>query len=331
MCPDHPESAPPSPRRDGGPSLLADLGGTNARFALVEEDGAIRHEAVLRVASHPSLASAIGAYLDQVEPERPPREAALAIACPIRGDWVEMTNHAWAFSIRELKDALAFRRLEVINDFSAQALAIPHLTPDDVVQIGKGDRLMDYPIGVLGPGTGLGVGSLIPTKTGWRAIPGEGGHVTMAPIDDRQSAVLAHLRRRYAHVSAERVLSGMGLVNLYETLATLDGIDAPVREPAAITEAALAGSDRQCREAVDMFCAMLGTVAGNLALTLGTFGGVFIAGGIAPRLGQHFIDSSFRESFLAKGRFHGYLDQVYTGLVVNRTPAFLGLRGVLQE
>jgi glucokinase len=311
------------------PAIVADLGATNARFALLDEDG-VSHVEILRVSDHPSLASATGAYLDIIDPEKPPRLSAIAIASPITGDYVEMTNHAWSFSIDELRNQLAFDRLEVINDFTAVALAVPRLKPTDVHKIGGGEPVANAPIGIIGPGTGLGVSGLVYGRNHWHPLAGEGGHVTLPAVTPRESQVVERLRQRFTHVSAERVLSGMGLTNLYETLAALDGEDAPSREPREVTEAALAGGDDHCVEAVEMFCALLGTVAGNLALTLGSRGGIYIAGGISPKLGRLFLDSEFRERFEAKGRFRDYLEAIPTYLITHPTPAFYGLKYVLE-
>ena len=312
------------------PALIADLGATNARFALVDEDG-IDAPMALRCAAYPDLFSAASAYLEQVAPPVAPDRGAIAIACPISGDYVEMTNHAWSFSIAELTGKLGMRHLEVVNDFTAQALAIGHLTEADRHQIGPGEPEPGGAIAVLGPGTGLGVSGLIPAGDSWAPITGEGGHVTMSAVNDREGDVMRRLRMRFNHVSAERVLSGMGLTNLYETLAAIDGADVPQRDPREVSEAALAHAEEHAVEAVEMFCAMLGTVAGNLALTLGSTGGVYIAGGIAPKLGEMFLNSEFRERFEAKGRFRDYLAPIPTYLVTHPTPAFLGLRSILDE
>jgi len=311
-------------------ALVADLGATNARFALVGPDG-VHDPDVLRCADHPTLVDAARAYLGSVGLSRAPADAAIAVASPIKGDAVKMTNHAWAFTISGLKDALDLDRLEVVNDFTAQALAVPHLTDKDRRQVGDGTPLPDYPIGIIGPGTGLGVSGLVPTRERWQALAAEGGHVTLPAVTDREAEAIARLRQRFTHVSAERCLSGMGLANLYETLAAIDGLDARAREPRDVSEAARAGGDPHCVEASEMFCAMLGTVAGNLALTLGAFGGIYIAGGIVPKLGEMFDRSPFRERFVAKGRFRDYLDQVPTYVVTHPTPAFLGLKAVLDR
>jgi glucokinase len=312
------------------PALVADLGATNARFARLK-DGTVDQVRVLRVADYPSLVSAMGAYLDKIGCGEPPRAAAVAIASPIVGDRVEMTNHAWSFSISELKAQMALRRLEVINDFTAQALSLPHLSDQDVRKIGGGEPRGEQPLAILGPGTGLGVSGLIPSRDAWIPVTGEGGHVTMSPVDAREEAVIARLRQRFHHVSAERVLSGMGLANLYETLYALDGEDAPPREPKEVSEAARSGADPHASEALAMFAAMLGTVAGNLALTLGALGGVYVGGGIVPSLGDLFDDALFRERFEAKGRFKRYLQSIPTYVITRPHPAFLGLKHVLER
>ncbi len=313
------------------PALVADLGATNARFALAGPDG-FHDTLILPCAGYPSLAAAARAYLDQIKPARAPRVAAMAIASPITGDFISMTNAAWSFSTRELGRELGFDRIEIINDFTAVAMAIPLLGEADREQIGGGLPVPDLPIGVLGAGTGLGVSGLVRGGGRWTALAGEGGHVTMAAADEREAAVLHRLRLRFSHVSAERVLCGIGLANLYETLAALNGqTDAPTREPHEITAAALGRIDPLCVETVAMFCAMLGTVSGNLALTLGARGGVYIAGGIVPRFGSLFAESAFRERFEAKGRMRVYLEPIPTFVVTHPLPAFLGLRAVLEQ
>ena len=240
-----------------------------------------------------------------------------------------MTNHPWSFSIAALKARFGFERLEVINDFTAQALALPRLGADERMAVGGGTAAAGAPLAVLGPGSGLGVSGLVPCAAGWVALTGEGGHATMSPASDRESAVLDHMRRRFDHVSAERVLSGPGIVNLYNTLAEIDAIPSKGYTAAQITDLAMRGEDPVCVEATAMFCAMLGTVAGNLALTLGARGGLFIAGGIVPRLGHYFADSPFRARFQAKGRFEPYLAAIPTYVVTHPLAAFLGCAALL--
>ena len=232
----------------------------------------------------------------------PPQEAALAVASPVTGDEVTLTNHPWSFSIAGLKRQLRARAARRHQRFHRQRARRAALRPEDRQPVGGGAASEGTPIGVLGPGTGLGVSGLVPTPQGFVALASEGGHATLAPADARESAVLDRMRQRFDHVSAERVLSGPGLVTLYTTLAEIDGVPAGPFTPAQIADRAIGESEPLVRDALAMFCAMLGTVAGDLALTLGARGGVYIAGGIVPRLGARFAESAFRERFEAKGR-----------------------------
>jgi glucokinase len=308
--------------------LVGDIGATNARFALVDGKGEVVRTRVLACSDYPRLEDAIDDYL-RTEGVGRPRAAALAVASPVTGDHIAFTNNPWQFSIADLRQSLALERLEVVNDFTANALAVTRLSPRDRRQVGGGSPIAASPIGVLGPGSGLGVSGLVPAGGTWIPLAGEGGHATMPASSDREGAVLRLMRHRFDHVSAERVLSGPGLVNLYAALAELDGVPAAGYTPAQITDPAVGASDRRCREATEMFSAMLGTVAGNLALTLGARGGVYIAGGIVPKLGPVFDMSPFRARFEAKGRFRDYLAAIPTYVVTNPVPAFLGLAGLL--
>jgi len=305
------------------PALVADIGATNARFALVEH-GTIGRQRTFEGRDFPAFEEALAAYLaaEQVRPDA----AAIAVACPVIGDAIRFTNSPWRFGIGALGARFGFGRLLVLNDFEANALAIPFLAAGDVVKVGEGEPVDGAPAAILGPGSGLGVAGLVRAPGGaWIALPGEGGHATMPAIDEREAAVLAKLRVRFGHVSAERVLSGPGLVNLYNAIAELEGAAPGTMRPAEVAEA----EDSISLEAVDMFCAMLGTLAGNVALTLGARGGVYIAGGIAPKLRERFLRSAFRERFLAKGRFRDYLARIPTMMVIHPVPAFVGLAGLL--
>lgn len=317
-------------------SFIADVGATNARFALLGIKGEIEGVRVLPCEDYASIEDAIEAYLGE-EPQltqlrrQRPQAAALAIAGPVTGEQVALTNHPWSFSIGELRRRLAVDRLLVVNDFTAVAAAIPHLKPNDRSAVGGGSAVAGAPIGVLGPGSGLGVSGLIPLGDRWFALSGEGGHGTMAPATVRESIVLDHMRRRFGHVSAERVLSGPGLVNLYNTLAEIDGVPAESYSPAQIADPQIGEQEPHCREAVDMFCAMLGTIASNLALMLGARGGVYIAGGIVPKLGSLFVASKFRDRFEDKGRMRPFLTGIPTYVITYPFPAFLGLVALLTE
>lgn len=308
------------------PFLIADIGGTNARFALVGPSGAPYHEQVLRCADYPTLQDAASTYLKIQDLVGKVQVATFAVASPVTGDLIRMTNLAWEFSIKAVAHDLGLARLDLINDFTAVALGIPELGPDDYTQVGEGEPVTGSPIAVLGPGSGLGVSALVPDSAGhFTALATEGGHVTMAPITDRESAVLSQLRKQFEHVSAERLVCGPGLVNLYETLCFLDGVEAEKLSAAEISDRAVGKRDAICVEALDMFCAMLGAVAGNLALSLGSRGGVYIAGGIIPRFLTWFTHSRFRKRFVEKGRMRSFLGPIPTYVVTHPYPAFLGL------
>jgi len=322
------------PRSQAALALVADVGATNARFALIGADGRILRVRVLACEDYPSIQAAIAVYLADALANTGSNRlhaAALAIAGPVTDDQVALTNHPWSFSVEQLRRHLAIDRLVVVNDFAAVAIAIPALPRNARYQIGGGKALAMAPIGVLGPGSGLGVGGIVPTQGSCLPISGEGGHVTMAPATVREAAVLDRMRVRFDHVSAERVLSGPGLVNLYNTLAEIDGVPASFHTAAQITEIGIAGQERHCREAVEMFSAMLGTVAGNLALTFGARGGIYIAGGIVPKFGAAFAASSFRSRFEDKGRMRPYLARIPTYVITEPIPAFKGLAALLAD
>jgi len=311
--------------------LIGDIGATNARFALVHPNGSTTPARIYALNDDPSVSDAIEKYLAEELPPAKPRQAVLAVASPITGDQVTLTNHAWTFSIEGLRRHIGLERLRVINDFAANALAIPHLGESDRIQIGVGTPVSDAPIALIGPGTGLGVSALVPTAAGAVPIPGEGGHTTMPPANAQESAVLDIMRKRYDHVSAERVLSGPGLVNLYNTLCELSAVPAAAFAPAQITSRRIWDEDPRAREATAMFCAMLGTVAGNLALTLGARGGIYIAGGIVPKLDRFFAQSEFRARFESKGRLRGYLATIPTYVIIRPLPALLGTTSLLKQ
>ncbi|WP_342133293.1 glucokinase [Hydrogenophaga sp. OTU3427] len=312
------------------PRLLADIGGTNARFAWQAHAGAaIEDQITLPCANYPTVEAAVRDYLGRIRRE-PPQVCGMAIANPVVGDQVRMTNHHWSFSISALREALGWRRLEVLNDFTALALALPHLGADELHMIGGGAALPGAAIGLLGPGTGLGVSGLLPDgRGGWVPLQGEGGHVSLAPVGAREQWVVRALHERHGHASAERAVSGMGLVAIHHALCQADGVKPPEPWSAAdVTAAALAGGDTRCQEALSMMCAFLGSVAGNLALTLGAKGGIYIGGGIVPRLGAWFARSPFRERFEAKGRFQPYLAEIPTWVIQSQHPP--ALRGAAE-
>lgn len=317
------------------PRLLADIGGTNARFALETGPGQIGHVIVLPCADYPSLTQALGAYLALPDVAAAGgalmREAGIAIASAVDGDCVRMTNHHWEFSIAAMRTECGLRTLSVVNDFTALARALPLLSDADKCQIGGGVAREHGALGLIGPGTGLGVSGLIASKDGWVALQSQGGHVSFSPVDDTEIAILQFAHTEFSHVSAERLLSGAGMVLIYRALAQRAGITAEALAVPEIMRRALAGESALCDQAVETFCKMLGTVAGNLAVTLGAIGGIYIGGGIVPRMGERFARSGFRARFEQKGRFGAYLAQVPTYVVQARYPALLGVSAMLSE
>ena len=313
--------------------FIADVGGTWARFGLVGADGTVGRIAVRECREYVGFAESAADYLQGLGPAAPrPRRAAVAVACPVMGDRVTLTNHPWSFSIEETRSRFGFDTLAVVNDFSAVARGIPHLGNGDLVQVGGGRPVAGAALAVLGPGTGLGVSGLIPAGDGgWAILEGEGGHVTMSAADAREMEVLAVLAREFGHVSAERVLSGPGLVNLYSALCRVDG-DAPERAPTSheVMARGLARTSSRCREALKLAAGMLGAFAANLALTLGARGGVYVGGGIVPRHAAAFARSGFRRRFEDKGRFSEYLSAIPTYVVLHEFPAFLGLASLVR-
>lgn len=302
------------------PVLIADIGGTHARCALAAASGEPQAVRIYACADFAALSPLLTTYLDTLSPADRPRRAVLALAAPIRGEHFVMINRGWRDSIPALRDALGLDRLEVMNDFAALAHALPALEPADLVAVGGGTADPAAPRVVLGPGTGLGVASLVPLPDGsWRALPGEGGHVTLAAQDEAEERVIALARRRFGHCSAERLLSGAGLSFLHAALH-----DLPALPPERIGEQALAG-EATAGTTLATFFRLLGTVAGDTALTLGAAGGVYIAGGIVPRYREAFLASGFRERFEAKGRYRDYLRAIPTWLVVAAQPTLTGL------
>jgi glucokinase len=320
----------------GLPWLVADVGGTNARFGwMADPKQGVEHVRQFAVADHAGPAHAAAAYLDALGRELgrtppTPRRAALAVATAVDGDAVSFTNSQWSFSRGALRQALGVRELCVLNDFEALALSLPRLQAHQLRPHGARPRAQGT-LAVIGPGTGLGVAGVVQTATGWQALPGEGGHATLAATDDFEAAVLQHVRRSFAHVSAERLLSGIGLPTLHEAVAAVRGERADPLAAPQIVEQAVAGTDAACARTIDAFCALLGSFAGSVALTLGSRGGVFIGGGIVPRLGELFFASRFRERFEAKGRFQAYLQAIPTALITDTQAALTGAAASLEQ
>ena len=325
------DSRDPLPRLTPGyPRLLGDIGGTNARFGLaLLAGGAISHVQVLPCADHASLQDAVLHYLQLVDMPMPP-VAAFGMANPVTSDTVSMTNHHWRFSINALRHDLGLQRLVVLNDFTALALALPALPSQSLRQVGGGTGVANSAIGLVGAGTGLGVSGLLPHGAGtWLPLSGEGGHVSLAAQNALEFDVIHHFQQRFDHVSAERVLCGQGLVDLCHSLHAIAGAPTNLllQTPADVLDNDQPGS--LAAQALDMFCGFLGSVAGDLALTLGARGGLFIGGGIVPRLSPaRFAASPFRARFEAKGRFADYLQAIPVWVI--DSPVSPALQGASQ-
>ena len=308
-------------------TLLGDIGGTTARFAALTGDvlGPVDH---LPVSQYPSLIAAIRGFFDRHGERGAIGAAVLGVAGPIESGRCTLINSQWVIDAAELHAACGFKSVHLINDFEAVAYSLPHLRASDVKPLAGGKTPLGESMAVLGPGTGLGMAGMVHRGDRMTIIPTEGGHTTLPGTTPREDAVISHLRARFGHASAERALSGPGLENLYAAVAAIDGVFVPDRTAAEITQLALDRTCPVCMSAVHMFCAMLGTVAGNLALTFRARGGVYIAGGIAPRIVDVLPRSDFHARFMAKGRFRPYLERIPVAVIVNPDSAFLGLKAL---
>jgi glucokinase len=304
--------------------LVGDVGGTNARFALVDGEGHVRNPRTFPAADYDSITAVIGEYLETTAGRKRPPRAVIAVAGPVLDGEIEFTNLDWQISEGDLLAHFEFEAVKLVNDFAAQALACPLLEADALRPLGPTVRPgSDCPIVVLGAGTGFGVAGLARTDRGDVAVATEGGHAGFAPSDDIEMEVWRRLRDRYGRVSIERLLSGPGLFELYNTLGAIHGTEATLPDQKAVLEAGVAG-DPLATETLDRFCGILGSVAGDLALTFGARGGVFISGGIAPRMAERLASGGFRARFEDKGRLTPYLQQIPTSLVLHPYPAIVG-------
>jgi glucokinase len=307
--------------------LIADIGATNTRCALLDAQGRIARSATFQNNAFGQLEEVLRQFLDDAAGAAPER-AALAIAAPVSGDDIAMTNIGWHYSQTELRQALRLRQLLALNDFEALAHALPRLKAGDCHPVGGGQALAGATLAVLGPGSGLGVATAAAHGDGWTAVGGEGGHVSIPAMTATEVALIADHGDASGHCSAETLLSGPGLVRIHATVARLAGLKIDIPTPAEITASALQG-DETAIHTYDVFFALLGTVAGNLALTVGARGGIYIAGGIVPRVLKAFAGSTFRERFVAKGRYRAYLDAIPTAVITADVPAFIGLKALL--
>jgi glucokinase len=315
------------------PRLIADIGGTFARFALEVAPHVFEQTESLRCEDFADFHAAITAYLAGLKgvAHGDIKQAAVAIANPVAGDQVRMTNYHWQFSIEQMRQRLNFDNLVVVNDFTALAMAVPTLTSQQRRQFGGGAAIPRSMIGLIGAGTGLGVSGLIPADDGWIALGTEGGHTSFSPHDEREIAILQYAWRTHKHVSFERLTSGSGIELIFRALTDRAGLPERTLDAPEITRLALEGSDPLCKETIDVFCAILGTAAANLAVSQGAFGGIYIGGGIVPRLGLYFDQSPFRERFEDKGRFTDYMKGIPTFVITATNATLLGAAVILSS
>ncbi|AZP36313.1 Glucokinase [Candidatus Annandia adelgestsuga] len=302
--------------------LVGDVGGTNIRLALYNnKKGNIKNIKFFLTSNFKNLETVINIYLKN---NNKIKHGCIAIACPINNDWVKMTNNNWAFSINKLKINLKFKTLKIINDFIAISMSIPMLNKKDLIKFGGKKSIKKKPIVVYGAGTGLGVAHLIYINKQWISLPGEGGHVDFAPNSKEELLILDILRSEIGHVSMERILSGKGLINLYKTIMKINNKKIKKLNPEDISKKAIFNKCIYCKKTLSLFCTIMGRFGGNLALTLNTFGGVYIAGGIVPKFLNFFKSSDFRIAFEDKGRFKNYIKNIPVYMIINKQPGLLG-------
>lgn len=323
--------------------LIADIGGTNARFALTPirkieggqglqlTESDLIEPTALNGAEYDTILDAVEAYLAGPAKDYPrPEHSVMAIACPTDQDQITMTNHTWSFKVSELKAALNFKSLKFINDYNALANAIPQLDDAGLIKIGPGEAAKGKPIAVTGPGTGLGLAALAFSDIGPVTLETEGGHSHFAPTNAVEIDILKFLLTKHERVSNERLISGMGLENIYKALSFLAGEEKSLTAP-EISKAGVDKTDDLCEQALAHFCAIFGNYAGDVALSLGAKGGVYITGGIIPRFIEYFRSSEFRARFEAKARLSGFVQTIPTYVVVSDQPGLLGSAAVLNH
>ncbi|PKG37608.1 glucokinase [Psychromonas sp. Urea-02u-13] len=311
-------------------SVVADVGGTNIRLAVCcNKSGEVSQIRTFACAEFLTLDAALFQYFSTLSEKV--SVLCLAIACPVEDDLVSMTNLSWQFSKLVLKEKLQLEHLFVINDYTGISLAVPFLTDQQKIKIGQGEAQHQGVTAIFGPGTGLGVSHLIHAANKWLSLDGEGGHMSVSPNSREQADVLLLLQAQFGHVSAERLLSGQGLVNIYHAICRLEGKQVDFHEPKQVTEAALNKDCSLATRSLTLFCEVMGGFAGNLALNLACTGGVYIAGGIVPRFVEFFKDSEFRTFFEAKGRFSTYLATIPTYVITHDNPGLLGATVYLRQ
>ena len=307
------------------PILIGDIGGTNARFALINDaDAAIVRLPNAHTAAFATIDDAIeAAAIERGTP--PPRSAILALAGPIAGDRVTLTNSVWVVEPRKSVERFRLAEMILLNDFEAQALALPDLRPGDLDPIGGGASRPDAVHVVLGPGTGLGVGALVRARETWVPVPGEGPHIDLGPVTERDMAIWPNIERVLGRISAEAVLSGPGMLRLYRAICRTDGVEPQQATQEAVTASGLAGADAQAEETLTLFATYLGRVAGDLALIFMAYGGVFLGGGISAKIAPVLKAGAFRRAFTAKAPHQALLERMATAIITKEDAALGGI------
>lgn len=307
------------------PVLIGDIGGTNARFSLVPgETGEVHRFPNVHTADFASIDDAIAAVVVDKGGARP-QSAMLALAGPISGDRVPLTNSPWVVEPKKTVARFGLGEMVLLNDFEAQSLALPGLTAEDIAPIGGGTMTADGARVVVGPGTGLGAGALVMGRETWVPVPGEGGHIDLSPVSERDFAIWPHVERTGGRIGAETLLCGSGLVRLYRAVCASDGVAAELTSPKEVTEAGLSGASPQAAETLALFAIHLGRVAGNLALVFMATGGVFLAGGISGKIAPVLQSGGFRDAFLAKWPHTRLLERMATSIVIKEDAALAGI------
>jgi glucokinase len=317
-------------------NLVADIGGTNIRLAITDKHNNINEIETYQCQDFPHLSNVIHHYLEVKDLLNTQVNACLAIACPVDTDSISMTNLPWKFSQKQLKEELKLNSLTLINDYTAIAMAIPLLNDEQKVKIGQGESVNKQPIAVCGPGTGLGVANLVNIDDHWHCIGGEGGHTDFAPIDELDVKIFQELMKTKKRISYEQLLSGYGLEQIYQALVVINNketISPEITKLSAkdISTHAIAGTCPLCEQALSQFCKVLGSFSGNLALTTGSLGGVYIAGGIVPRFVDYVKNSQFRERFETKGRMSHINKSTPTYIITESQPGLLGAAAYLNQ
>ncbi|MGB1296669.1 MAG: glucokinase [Psychrobium sp.] len=309
-------------------NLIADVGGTNIRLAAID-NGEITQLECFKCAEFDSLESVVAHYVEKNS--LTVNDACFGIAGPVVGEVLTMTNLGWSFSKESVEKALGFNQVHFINDYTAIAMSLASLNEQQLTTIHKGEYQEAAPRIVCGPGTGLGVAQLINVNGYYHCVSGEGGHADFAPTNSRQLKLLENLMAKFEHVSIERLLSGQGIVNIYQSLAFIDGIDAQAFDASQISQAYIKKSDLLCVETMEIFSDVLAQYLGNMVLTSGAFGGVYIAGGIMPRIIDVLDKKAFTHAFSSKGRFSDYALKAPIHLITEPQPGLIGAQVYLSQ